>query len=113
VDNKLEEYRTLIKQIVLQHAEYAPSHGEIEARPIFDDTQDSYLLVDSGWDNSGRVYATLLDVRVKEGKIWIEIDGTERGIAYDLLDAGIAQDDIVLGFLHPDRRQNVEYELMH
>ena len=70
-------------------------------------------MVDAGWDKTGRVYAALLDIHVKEGKIWIEIDGTERGVAYDLLDAGVPQADIVLGFLHPKRRKLVEFEPVH
>lgn len=113
MDTKLEQYRSIIKRIVLQHAEYTPSHGDIEVRPIFDEVRDSYLLVDAGWDNTGRVYAALLDIHVKDGKIWIETDGTERGIAYDLLDAGVPKDDIVLGFLHPNRRKIVEFEPAH
>lgn len=113
MDNKLDQYRTIIKQIVLQHAEYTPSHGDIEARPIFDEIRDSYLLVDAGWDKTGRVYAALLDLHVKDGKIWIEVDGTERGVAYDLLEAGVAKEDIVLGFLHPNRRKIVEFEPVH
>ncbi|MEZ4713170.1 MAG: XisI protein [Caldilineaceae bacterium] len=113
MDNKLDQYRTIIKQIVLQHAEYTPSHGDIEARPIFDEIRDSYLLVDAGWDKTGRVYAALLDLHVKDGKIWIEVDGTERGVAYDLLEAGVSKEDIVLGFLHPNRRKIVEFEPVH
>ena len=110
MDTKLEEYRRIIKQIVLQHAELSPSHGDIEMRPVFDEARDSYLLVDAGWDHTGRVYAALLDMRIKDGKVWIEIDGTESGIAYELLRAGVAEEDIVLGFLHPKRRELVEFE---
>jgi len=39
------------------------------------------------------------------GKIWIQRDGTERGIASDLTEAGIPNDHIVLGFREPELRQ--------
>ncbi len=110
MDQTVEQYRTIIKRIVLEHAEFTPSHGSIEVRPIFDEPRDNYLLVDAGWDRMSRVYAALLDIRIKDGKIWIEADGTERGVAYELLNAGVPQDDIVLGFLHPSRRELVEFE---
>lgn len=54
--------------------------------------------------------ALFFDMRLKEGKIWIEVDGTEGGVAYDLLRAGVQKEDIVLGFLHPNRRKLVEFE---
>ncbi|USR93219.1 XisI protein [Phormidium yuhuli AB48] len=37
-------------------------------------------------------------------KVWIHQDGLEDGIADELLNAGIPQDKIVLGFHHPDLR---------
>ena len=110
MDHKLDHYRRIIKQILLQHAELVPSHGEIEVRPIFDHTNDSYLLVDSGWDRTRHVYAALIDLRVKDGKVRIEADGPERGVAYELLDAGVPQSDIVLGYMHPSRREFVIFD---
>ena len=67
--DRVEQYRSLVKQIVLQHAEYAPSHGNVGMRPVFDEDRDSYLRVDAGWDRTGRVYATLLDMQLKDGKV--------------------------------------------
>ncbi|HRW09017.1 MAG TPA: XisI protein [Caldilineaceae bacterium] len=110
MDNKLDRYRSIIRQILLQHAELVPSHGEIEVRPVFDPANDSYLLVDSGWDRTRRIHAAVIDLRVKDGKVWIEADGTERGIAYELLDAGVPESDIVLGFMHPSRRKFIEFD---
>ncbi len=109
MDNVVNRYCNAAKRIVLQHAEYAPSRGEIETRPIIDDAQNNYLLVDSGWDRTGRVHAVILDLRIKEGKVWIEVDGTEEGVAYELAKAGIPQEDIVLGFFTPRQRALVEF----
>ena len=68
--DKLSSYRNVIKQVLAQHAEYTPSHGQIEAIPIFDERNDNYLLVDVGWDRTGRVHCVALHLRIKNGKVW-------------------------------------------
>lgn len=109
MDNILARYQNVAKRIVLRHAEYAPSRGKVETRPVIDDEQSNYLLVDSGWDRTGRVHAVILDLRIKDGKVWVEVDGTEEGVAYELANAGIPQEDIVLGFFTPRQRALVEF----
>jgi hypothetical protein len=47
--------------------------------------------------------------RYRNGKIWIQEDGIEYGIAKDLEDAGIPKSEIVLGFQPPDVRPFTEY----
>jgi hypothetical protein len=39
--------------------------------------------------------------RYKDGKIWIQHDGTEIGIANELVKLGVPKDDIVLAFHEP------------
>jgi hypothetical protein len=107
--DKLRQYRSIVTKILLQHAEYAPSHGQIEPTPVFDELRDHYLLVDVGWDSNGRVYAVALHLAIKNGKIWIERDGTGIGVASQLLEAGIPKEDIVLAFYRPERRALTEF----
>ncbi|MBD2629859.1 element excision factor XisI family protein [Trichormus variabilis] len=78
--DKLEKYRQIIVSIVEKHAKYKPSHGRIEALSICDQESDNYLLMDTGWDKTGRVHAVVFHVRIIDSKIYIEWDGTERGI---------------------------------
>jgi len=40
---------------------------------------------------------------------WIEQDWPEKGIATELLEAGISHDEIVLGFRNPTRRPLTEF----
>ena len=44
-----------------------------------------------------------------DGKLWIQTDNTEHGIAPDLGQAGIPKSDIVLAFRPPDVRRHTEY----
>lgn len=71
--------------------------------------RDRYLLVETGWKNGRRIYGTLLHIDVINGKIWIQQDGTEAGIANELVALGVPKDRIVLGFKSLQRRQITEF----
>jgi hypothetical protein len=66
-------------------------------------------LQEVGWRNHKRVINTYIVVRIKDGKIWIEDDGTEEGIANELVAAGVPKSDIVLAFQPPERRHLTEF----
>lgn len=51
----------------------------------------------------------LVHIDLIDGKIWIQRDGTEEGIAADLERAGIPIEHIVLGFRPPELRQYTDY----
>jgi hypothetical protein len=62
-----------------------------------------------GWENGKRAFYTHLYVRLREGKIWIEKDTTEHGIATDLVREGVSPEDIVLAFQPPEMRQYTDF----
>jgi len=51
--------------------------------------REHYLLMKMGWYQDNRIKSNVIHVRLKDGKIWIEEDRTEDGIATDLLQAKI------------------------
>jgi hypothetical protein len=58
----------------------------------------------------GANYLTLTAyLEIRDGKIWILADNTERGIATDLVAAGIPKDRIVLAFYPPAVREMGEF----
>jgi hypothetical protein len=82
----------------------------VETLLICDEEHDNYLLMDLGWtDDEERVRQTVLHVRLRNGKFWIEEDGTEQGIATDLMRAKVSNLDIVLGFQPPSLRPHTEF----
>jgi hypothetical protein len=101
--DKLENYRHIIQKIVEHHAQYAPSHGQIEVAPFIDKKHDNYGLIDVGWSRTGRVHAIIFHLRIEKNKIWVEWDGIETSVAQELVDAGIPKEDIVLGFQRPKK----------
>ena len=103
--DKLKQYRQVIQTVIKRHAEYTPSHGEIKTLPLCDTINDNYLLMDLGWDRTGRVHAVVFHLRICNSKIWVEWDGTEEGVTQELLDLGVPKEDIVLGFYRPEHRK--------
>ena len=47
----------------------------------------------------------MIHVDIKDGKIWIQHDGTEAVMADKFLELGVPPEDIVLAFHSPFRRQ--------
>ena len=70
---------------------------------------DHYLLVEVGWEKGYRIYGPLLHIDICGGKLWIQNDGTDEGVAEDLLAANVPKDRIVLAFHHPSRWKDTEF----
>jgi hypothetical protein len=110
--DKLEKYRCYIQNIIKEYAELSSSNDDqVEAQTIFDLKNDHYQLVYVGWSNNIRTYGCVLHLDIKDGKIWIQHDGTEIGIANKLLDLGVPHQDIVLAYQEPYVRQFTEFAL--
>jgi hypothetical protein len=109
--DKVTVYRQYIQQLMQEKADRSMrSSKEVEAQTIFDMERDHYQLVYVGWKrNNLRDYGCLLHLDIKNGKIWIQYDGTEDGIACQLLKLGVPHQDIVLGFQPPRVRSDTEF----
>ena len=94
-------YREIVKDVINKYAQLRPSHGDIRLDTVFDEQQDHYALMQSGWDRGVRVRGNLLYVTLHDDKIYIEYDGIEQGIRNELIQRGIPADKIVLAFLSP------------
>ena len=104
--DKLEKYRKLIKKILTEDAQVGTSQETIETMLVFDEERDSYQLMYVGWNRHMRTHGALIHLRLRNGKIWVEYDGTEEGVAQVLLDAGVPKEDIVLAF-HPEWKREL------
>ncbi|MCT7957636.1 XisI protein [Laspinema palackyanum] len=103
--DKLANYRPIIQSVLQQHAQSKPSHGEIEVYTAFDEQQDHYQVVHAGWSGTTRVFGPLIHIDLINDKIWIQYDGTEVGVANQLVDLGVPKTDIVLAYHAPIMRQ--------
>jgi len=106
---ELEKYRTIVRRILNEYAQYKPSYGEIETETVFDTEKDHYELVHVGWEDKKRIHGSVIHIDIKDGRVWIQHDGTSEGIADELVEAGIPKEEIVLGFRYPKYRKYTEY----
>jgi XisI protein len=108
---KIAHYRQSIQTLLMERADRVLSPG-IEKQIIFDADRDHYQIVNVGWNpNGNRSYGCVLHLDIKDGKIWIQHDGTEDGIADALVELGVAKQDIVLGFHTPAMRKYTEFAI--
>lgn len=101
----IEEYRNYIQKILIEYGSHKPSYGDVEIETIFDNERDHYQLVHAGWHNLRRIYGCVIHIDIKDDKIWIQHDGTEVGIANELVALGVPKENIVLAFHAPYKRQ--------
>jgi hypothetical protein len=104
----VDKYREHIKNLLTARAKLTWDK-RIQAQTIFDTEHDHYQLVRVGWRDSKRIYGTVLHVDIIDGKIWIQQDGTEIGIANELVELGVPKHDIVLGFDPPKFRDSTGF----
>ena len=95
--DRISEYRKCIEKIVSEY-DTCKSDDNIENQAIIDKKNDHYQVVNVGWDGHHRIYGCVFHIDIKDGKIWVQHDGTEIGITNKLLEAGIPKEDIVIGF---------------
>ena len=105
----IETYRRVIEQTLTEHARVPYAYGNIEIQTVFDDKRNHYLLMLVGREGIRRVHGCLVHINIVDNKIWIQRDGTEDGIATDLVNAGVPKDHIVLGFRSPEMRRHTEF----
>ena len=110
--DKLAQYRGYVQKVLLDYAEFRkPTRpdDELALQAIFDPKRDRYQLIYVGWYQGDRVYGPVLQLDIINGKIWLQLNGTEDDITQDLMELGVPRQDIVLGFHSPYMRQFTDF----
>ena len=107
--DKLTQYRQIVQQLLREYAEIGSPDPDVETQIVFDTERDHYQLMNVGWKNQRRVYGCFLHIDIKDGKVWLQHNGTEYEVAEQLANLGIPKQDIVIGFHSPFKRQFTDY----
>jgi len=107
--DKIEKYRQFITQILTEHFQICTTNDTVKAQLIFDSEHDHYQLNYIGWQGDKRVFGPVMHFDIEDGKIWIQYNGTEESIAERLVQMGVPNSDIVLGFHSAFKRQFTPY----
>jgi hypothetical protein len=101
---KLNRYREILQRVIEKHAAMKPSNRRIDSIAIADTKTDNYLMMDIGHDEVGRAHDVIIHLRLRDdGKVLIEWDGIEYGVARDLVEAGVAKEDILFNMYREPR----------
>jgi hypothetical protein len=103
--DRIETYRNIIRNVLKSYLNISYANANILNRPAFDSESDQYLIISEGWAEKQHLHSCLIHIEIINGKVWIQCDNTEYGVANELMQSGIPKEDIVLGFHEPNVRQ--------
>ena len=110
--DKIKTYAIYLENLLQKHAKFSPigDWKEYENQVIIDKASKHFQLMRVGWKENARTHHCVIHVDLKsEGKIWVQEDWTEAGIANELLEMGVPKADIVLAFYAPFRRKDTGF----
>jgi hypothetical protein len=96
--------RGYVQELLGRYVQRYPAWAEVEVQTLYDTERDHYQVLLLGWEEFHRVYECLLHVDIREGKIWIQEDRTEAGLANELMELGVPMEDVVLAYHAPYKR---------
>lgn len=100
----VNKYHEIISRLIQEYAELESSDDGIKVESIIDGDAGHYQVLASGWHRGRRVHGTTVHIDVIGDKVWVQHDSTSLGVVDDLLAAGLAKSEIVLGFRPPHVR---------
>ena len=109
--DRVERYREAVIGLIEEYASCKPSNGQIETEAIVDRRRDHYEVMHVGWDGARRVHGCVVHIDIRDGKVWIQHDGTSRPVADELMAAGVPREAIVLGFHPADVRPFTDFAI--
>ena len=109
--DRIAGYQELVKQAFKSIAEEIPEESNIVTEIVLDDVRNHYEILQTGWEGDRRVHGSLAHCDIRNGKIYVEHDGTDFGIADYLVEKGASCEEIVLGYRHPDLRDLTPFAL--
>jgi hypothetical protein len=104
--------RDVIEKVLTEYAAIPYAYGQVDTQTVFDRANDHYLLMivgDEGPKAKRRVHGCLVHIDIVRDTILIQRDGTEHGMAPELVREGIAPERIVLAFHHAGARPYSEF----
>ena len=109
---ELKNYRTIAKELLFEIVSRKNKPGRATHYQLVEDKHTgNFLIIRNGWHGGQRLYNIIIHVEVKDdSKVWVQQDATDLIIADLLLEKGIKPEDLVLGFLAPAMRADMELQ---
>ena len=107
--DKIAKYREYIQNLLTRYASNDISDNGVEVQLILDTERDHYQWMNVGWQDLKRVYRCVIHFDIKDGKIWLQQNLTDRNPAEELVAMGVPKEDIVLGLQPSYKRPYTDY----
>jgi XisI protein len=99
--DRINEYRQIIFKVLSNFVYEYDKNGQL----IFDVNRDRYLVMHNEWQDESRLYGCAMQLDIIDGQIWIQHNSTEIYIDRELIQQGVAPQDVILGFRSPSIRK--------
>lgn len=111
---EVKNFREIIEKVLSEYAKFYRAANDQRAdenmvETVFDREGNHYVLFNIAWKGYDRTHYAVVHLDIINGKIWIQKDETEEGVATDLEKYGVPKDKIVLAFKSPALRKYTEY----
>jgi XisI protein len=111
MDNLNEQYLQIIERVFQEHIDFLGASPDITTEIVIDRERCKYLVIETGWQRGYRIYGVFFHIDIIDDKLWIQHDGSESGIAEDLVAAGIPKSQIVLAYKPLENRRITEFAI--
>ena len=109
--DKTERFQKIIIQYLESVMPEQTQDGDVEYQLVCDTERHHYQIQKVGWRGDLYIHKTYLHFDIKNEKIWIQENRTEREVGDELLELGIPKSDIVIGLQPPALRPLTGYEM--
>ena len=108
-DGAVNNYADIVEKVLDVYTRIPYAHGALTCEAIFDRARGRFMLAPLGWEQEERGHFPLVHIDIVDGKLWIQHDHTEHGVAPELVEAGVPKAHIVLAFRPPEIRKHTQY----
>jgi XisI protein len=101
--DKVRKYRRILAQYLTDFAKQPPyaNMPEVKTTILIDLKGNHFQAVDIGWAGAKYIFSPIFHFDIKDGKIWFQCNNTDKDVIDELIEMGVKQNDIVLGFQPP------------
>lgn len=106
--DKILKYQQAILSFLNDYAQIKPINlKKTENQVIADNANHHYQLLRLGWQDDERIFQTVFHFDIIGDKVWVQQNRTDLPLDEELIDLGIAKEDIVWGVVHPRYREEM------
>lgn len=101
--DKIIKYQKIIEKVLNNHVLLPSSQfPDIQDLLLIDRDKWHFIQLTVGWNNQDYIHQIAFHVEVKsDGKVWIHENRTDILIDEELINEGIASNDIIIGMIEP------------